>query len=185
MLAHLADVPDTIDGKKGFEVLGTRLNMSTADYPQTDGQTERVSRVVKDMLRSTCAETPKRWSAMLPLVEFTSNRAVHTFTDLTPFYHPRVPVTPSRRDFGFDGGEVDGQEDISTTALLKQVDDFLSTRLSVLRRIRDAMAERQYVQKEQADTRSRGNLGIFELEDKMLLNAKNLDPAAARRPPRR
>ncbi|GMG17781.1 unnamed protein product [Phytophthora fragariaefolia] len=43
-----------------FAVLGTQLDMSTADHPQTDGQTEGVNRVVEDVLRSICAETPKR-----------------------------------------------------------------------------------------------------------------------------
>ncbi|POM60516.1 Pol protein, partial [Phytophthora palmivora] len=42
------------------KVLGTRLDMATADHPQTDGQTERTNRVVEDILRSVCAETPKR-----------------------------------------------------------------------------------------------------------------------------
>ena len=44
-----------------FQVLGTRLNMSTADHPQTDSQTERVNRIVKDILRRVCAETPSHW----------------------------------------------------------------------------------------------------------------------------
>ena len=39
-----------------FKVLGTRLDMSTADHQQTDGQTERVNRVIGDVLRSVCAE---------------------------------------------------------------------------------------------------------------------------------
>nr|CAI72333.1 putative polyprotein [Phytophthora infestans] len=52
-----------------FSVLGTGLDMSTADHPQADGQTERVNRVVEDILRSVCAEAPKHWSQMLPLVE--------------------------------------------------------------------------------------------------------------------
>ena len=32
--------------KSIFKVLGTRLDMSTADHPQTDGQTERVNRFI-------------------------------------------------------------------------------------------------------------------------------------------
>ncbi|GMF63387.1 unnamed protein product [Phytophthora fragariaefolia] len=40
-----------------FAVHGTRLDMSTADHPQADGKTERVNRVVEDVLRSFCAET--------------------------------------------------------------------------------------------------------------------------------
>ncbi|GMF30996.1 unnamed protein product [Phytophthora fragariaefolia] len=128
-MAHLAVVPDTIDGEgtatlvldrvfrqhslpeavvsdrdprftgkfwtSFYAVPGTRLDMSTADHPQTDCQTERVNRVVEDALRSVCAETPKRWSAMLPLVEFALNNALHASTGYTPFYvnglsHPRV-----------------------------------------------------------------------------------------------
>ena len=46
--------------KSIFKVLGTRLDMSTADHPQTDGQTERVNSVIKDILRSVCADTPMR-----------------------------------------------------------------------------------------------------------------------------
>ncbi|POM79429.1 RNA-directed DNA polymerase [Phytophthora palmivora] len=42
-----------------FQLLGTKLTMSTADHPQTDGQTERVNRVLEDTLRSICAEAPR------------------------------------------------------------------------------------------------------------------------------
>ncbi|KAG4038012.1 hypothetical protein PC123_g26424 [Phytophthora cactorum] len=41
--------------------------------------------------------------------------------------------------------------DISPVAVHKQVDDFVSLRLSVLRQVRDAMAESQDLQKEYAD----------------------------------
>ena len=35
-----------------FSILGTQLKMSTADRPETDGQTERVNRVLGDTMRS-------------------------------------------------------------------------------------------------------------------------------------
>ncbi|KAE8962646.1 hypothetical protein PF011_g29307 [Phytophthora fragariae] len=81
-----------------FRLLGTRLDMSTADHPQTDGQTERVNRVLEDILRSVCAAEPTKWSVLLPQVEFTLNNAVHSSTGFTPFYvsglrHPRTPLT--------------------------------------------------------------------------------------------
>ena len=46
--------------KSIVKVLGTRLDMSTVDHAQTDGQTERVNGVIGDILRSVCANTPKR-----------------------------------------------------------------------------------------------------------------------------
>ena len=51
-----------------FKVLGTRLYMYTADHPQTDGQTERVNRVLGDDLRSACAETPRFGDQCSPLL---------------------------------------------------------------------------------------------------------------------
>ena len=40
-----------------FELLGSKLHMSTADHLQTDGQAERANRVVADVLRTIA--TPK------------------------------------------------------------------------------------------------------------------------------
>ncbi|POM77436.1 LOW QUALITY PROTEIN: Pol protein [Phytophthora palmivora] len=40
-------------------LLGTKLTMLTADHQQTDGQTERVNRVLEDTLRSIYAEAPR------------------------------------------------------------------------------------------------------------------------------
>ncbi|KAG3136055.1 hypothetical protein PI126_g17987 [Phytophthora idaei] len=166
--------------KSLFQVLGNRLDMSTADHPQTDGQTERVNRVVEDILRSVCAEAPRRWSEVLPLVDFALNNAVHASTGFTPFYvnglaNPRVTLTPPRRGSGLSGGGIaDRLADISPVAFRKQVDDFVSLRLSVLRQVRDAMAESQDLQKEYADAQGRGNVERFEVGDLVLSNAKNL-----------
>ncbi|CAI5701502.1 unnamed protein product [Peronospora effusa] len=90
-----------------FELLGSKLHMSTADHPQTDGQTERANRVVADVLRTIA--TPKEWINQLPFVEFAINNSVHASTGETPFYinglrHPRTPVSFVRSP-SLSGGE--------------------------------------------------------------------------------
>ncbi|KAG3179598.1 hypothetical protein PC128_g15878 [Phytophthora cactorum] len=59
--------------------------MSTADHPQTDGQTERVNRVLGDLLKSY-AHSFQQWSDCLPMAEFVINNSVHASTG-----HPRIP----------------------------------------------------------------------------------------------
>ncbi|KAE9278664.1 hypothetical protein PF008_g28559 [Phytophthora fragariae] len=79
-----------------FALLGTRLLMSTAAHPETDGQTERVNRVLEDVLRSY-ATSFASWSSFLTMAEFALNNSTHASTGLTPFFvnnarHPRVPA---------------------------------------------------------------------------------------------
>ncbi|KAG3008084.1 hypothetical protein PC121_g17022 [Phytophthora cactorum] len=78
-----------------FTLLGTQLSMSTADHLQTDAQTERVNRVLGDLLKSY-AHSFQQWSDCLPMAEFAINNSVHASTGHTPFYvnamrHPRLP----------------------------------------------------------------------------------------------
>ncbi|CAI5730846.1 unnamed protein product [Peronospora farinosa] len=166
--------------KSVFQVLGTRLDMSTADHPQTDGQTERVNRVVENIIRSVCAEMPKRWSSMLPVVEFALNNSVHASTGYTPFYvngltHPRVPLTLPPSGSGLGGGEfADRLADVIPNTVKKQVNAFLATRLNALRHAQDAMADSQDKQKEYADAKGRCCINDYEVGDQVLLNAKNL-----------
>ena len=44
-----------------FSKLDTKLNLSTADHPQTDGQTERVNQVLEDMLRAYVSKKQSDW----------------------------------------------------------------------------------------------------------------------------
>ncbi|KAE9289215.1 hypothetical protein PF008_g25933 [Phytophthora fragariae] len=79
-----------------FALLGTRLLMSTAAHPETDGQTERANRVLEDVLRSYATYFVS-WGSFLPMVEFALNNSTHTSTGLTLFFmnnarHPCVPA---------------------------------------------------------------------------------------------
>ncbi|GJS39162.1 putative reverse transcriptase domain-containing protein [Tanacetum coccineum] len=58
------------------KALGTRLDMSTAYHPQTDGQSERTIQTLEDMLRACVLDFGKGWDRHLPLVEFSYNNKV-------------------------------------------------------------------------------------------------------------
>ncbi|MCO5580906.1 hypothetical protein L7F22_034779 [Adiantum nelumboides] len=68
-----------------FQSLGTQLNLSTAYHPETDGQTERVNRVIEDMLRAYCNQQPQKWIKFLHLVEFAYNFSHHWSLEMSPF----------------------------------------------------------------------------------------------------
>lgn len=81
-----------------FHLLGTKIKLSTAYHPQTDGKTERANRTVQDMLRAFVNARLNNWSDLLPSVEFAYNSSVHASTGFTPFYlnygfHPKSPLS--------------------------------------------------------------------------------------------
>ncbi|KAI3795400.1 hypothetical protein L1987_38052 [Smallanthus sonchifolius] len=67
------------------KTLGTRLDMSTAYHPQTDGQTERTIQTPEDMLRACVIDFGNTWESHLPLVEFSYNNSYHTSIKAAPF----------------------------------------------------------------------------------------------------
>ncbi|GKC95699.1 putative reverse transcriptase domain-containing protein [Tanacetum coccineum] len=67
------------------KALGTRLDMSTAYHPQTDGQSERTIQTLEDMLCSCVLDFEKSWDRYLPLVEFLFNNSYHTSIKAAPF----------------------------------------------------------------------------------------------------
>ena len=65
--------------------LGTRLDMSTAYHPQTDGQSERTIQTLEDMLRACVIDFGNAWDTHLPLIEFSYNNSHHTSIKAAPF----------------------------------------------------------------------------------------------------
>ncbi|GJZ51155.1 putative reverse transcriptase domain-containing protein [Tanacetum coccineum] len=60
------------------KALGTRLDMSTAYHPQTDGQSERAIQTLKNMLRACAIDFCGSWDTHLPLAKFSYNNSYHT-----------------------------------------------------------------------------------------------------------
>ncbi|GKB08078.1 putative reverse transcriptase domain-containing protein [Tanacetum coccineum] len=67
------------------KALGTRLDMSTAYHPQTDGQSERTIQTLEDMLRACVIDFGGSWDVHLPLAEFSYNNSYHTSIRCAPF----------------------------------------------------------------------------------------------------
>ncbi|KAI3796223.1 hypothetical protein L1987_38889 [Smallanthus sonchifolius] len=71
--------------KRFHESMGTRLNISTAYHPQTDGQSERIIQTLEDMLRACIIDFGGSWDSHLPLAEFSYNNSHHTTIGMPPY----------------------------------------------------------------------------------------------------
>ncbi|CAI7889274.1 unnamed protein product [Closterium sp. NIES-53] len=81
--------------KELMSLMGTRLAMSSAYHPETDGQTERLNQIVEQLLRAACKDDINKWDLHLPVLEFAYNNAKHAATGETPFFlcYGRHPLT--------------------------------------------------------------------------------------------
>ena len=81
--------------KEIFDRLGCKLQMSTANHPQTDGQTERINRVVGDTLRAIVNHQQSNWDELLPFTQFSINNSPQCSTGHSPFFlnHGQDPLT--------------------------------------------------------------------------------------------
>jgi hypothetical protein len=65
--------------------LGTKLLHSSTYHPQTSGQTERVNKILEDMLQACVLESPQKWDDCLPLAEFSYNNSYQESIKMAPF----------------------------------------------------------------------------------------------------
>jgi hypothetical protein len=146
-----------------FKKTGTSLNMSTANHPQTDGQTERANRTIEEILRAYVAPRQDDWDTHLANVEFAYNDSVNATTGFTPFFllhgfHPRTPLAMLTEEAPNTGDE--------------SADDFIIRMQTDLTRAKRAIAAAQERQKAQADKHRRDK--TFEVGDKVYLSADHL-----------
>lgn len=78
-----------------MRLMGTKLLMSSAFHPQTDGQTEAANRVIVMYLRCFTGDRPRQWLRWLPWVEYIYNTAYQSSLHKTPFrvVYGREPPT--------------------------------------------------------------------------------------------
>ena len=61
------------------------MKLSTAYYPQTDGQTERINQELEQYLRVFIDHRQEQWLDWLGIAEFAYNNKIHTATKISPF----------------------------------------------------------------------------------------------------
>jgi hypothetical protein len=134
---------------------------STAFHPQTDGQTERMNRVLEEMLRHYISPTCDDWDEHLFAVEFAVNNAVNASTGVSPFYmmygeHPHVPISVELR----------------TADRSADADEFITRITSIVAGARQALLDAQARQAQYHD-RKRTEV-TFKVGDRVLLSTKNI-----------
>jgi hypothetical protein len=67
------------------QALGTKLDFSTAYHPQSDGQIERVNKVLEDLLKACVLTFDKSWESSLPYAEFSYNNNYQASIKMSPF----------------------------------------------------------------------------------------------------
>jgi len=67
------------------EALGSKLRLSSAYHPQTDGQSERMIQSLEGLLRVCVLEQGGTWDSHLPAIEFTYNNSYHSSIGIAPF----------------------------------------------------------------------------------------------------
>jgi hypothetical protein len=67
------------------QAMGTKLDFNTAYHPQSDGQTERVNKVLEDLLRACVLTSDRNWESSLPYAEFSYNNSHQTSIKMSPF----------------------------------------------------------------------------------------------------
>ena len=121
-----------------WKILGSKLRMSSAYHPQTDGQSEAMNRVVEMVLRCTLLTIQKqdKWESLLPTVEFVINNSPTQATGYTQFYlnYGYHPCTPIDLIQNYDSTLIEG-----VNAFVDRMKDNFSNAVEFLHRAQERM----------------------------------------------
>ena len=142
------------------ERLGIRTKLSTAYYPQMDGQTKRVNQELKQYLRMFVDHRQEQWPEWLETAEFTYNNKRHTVTQILPF-EANYGLSPRMEFEGRRGKRFEAAEEFAER--MKQVQEEVKAALG---KAQEEM--RKYVNRKRRE-------GVeFKVGDLVLLSTKKL-----------
>jgi hypothetical protein len=156
------------------EIWRTKLRMSTAFHPQTDGLAEKVNSIVERYLRTFAAGNERNWAKLLPLAEFAYNASKHKATEMAQFeadlgYVPRMPLdviaattSANSNSYGGAAARPGGKQAVS----------FATTMADILAQLRDKLAITQTAQAAEANKKRQPH--NFQTGDRVMINTRNM-----------
>jgi len=141
-------------------LLGIQTKLSTAYYPQTDGQTERVNQELEQYLRVFIDHRQEQWPDWLRTVEFAYNNKVHVVTKVSPF---KVNYGQDPR-IGFEGRRKGKYK--TAGKFIEKIKKIQEKAKAVLGKVQEEM--RKFTD------RKRGKGKEYRVEDLVLLSMKDL-----------
>ena len=81
------------------ERYGIKVKFSSAQHPETDGQTKNANKMMKNYLQAYVSHVQDDWVDHLPMAEFSANNHINESTGMTLFFadndfHPCTGVKP-------------------------------------------------------------------------------------------
>ena len=127
--------------------MGTKLAMSTAYSPQTDGQTERLNRTLEQYIRMYIDVHSDNWAQLLTPCEYAYNCARHQSTGKSPFELDcgRLPNDPM---FMFKNA---AEHHSNQNRVINSLDDYLRQMVNSWDQARNALQISQAYQKKYYD----------------------------------
>jgi hypothetical protein len=141
-----------------FKFLGTKMNISTANHAETDGQTERANRTIEEILRSYISPHHDDWDDHLTAAEFAYNSSVNPSTGYSPFYlnYGFNPTTPLAL-----------LQPVQDASNVEAVNDFINRLSADIKRAQDNIKAAQDRQAKYANQHRRNH--EFQVGDKVIL----------------
>jgi hypothetical protein len=153
---------------------GTKLAMSSAYHPQTDGQTERANRTLLEALRACAAHRPSSWPDALAAIEFAYNNSFNKAIGTTPFMlnygqHPATPLA------------LCAPEPASSDSSNPTADAFIARLAAATSDAQRALAAAAEQQRRATDVHRRDPGAAFAVGAQVLVSARHMALRARRR----
>jgi hypothetical protein len=151
-----------------WRTLDTKLSMSTAGHPQTDGKAENRQRTANTMVRHYVDFEQSDWDRALQRATFAINHTKSVSTGLTPFEvmfrrAPRLPL---------DAALTPARTASTAAAAVPAAADFIQRHRYIWTAARDNMLKAQSLQKKYADQHRRAE--TYTVGDEVLLSTRDL-----------